>query len=460
MLQFEAGPFWSSHDFAGGLRLAEKREDRGARTLLALQVDQRGERSGAKFDQDFTKTERRVAALDGIRGLMTILVVLSHYFAEVRGGLPVAYGWVAVDGFFVISGFLVGRLILDKGHHPNFYGVFYARRILRTFPIYFFCVSLVVAASAWMGAQGSPSVPLWSYFLFAQNLFMSAQSSTGTEWIAPTWTLAVEEQFYLIVPALMLVTPRRHLFPVLGVIWFASVGMRFGFALRGDAITALALLPTRVDGLTAGLCAALAARNLKVDWTSLASRTVPVLALAMTLSIRLVFGSDGPCFIAASHAVLSVGAAFFLLSVVAGSPEAERFKGRVLGFFGNTSYATYLTHLPILWAAHAVFCQASPSLTDAKAWLVTVLCLPVVVGTAWLLTRIVEEPITAIGRGINWGDRSFLLFPLIGTKLRLAKTTLSACKLPSSDDTRRKDAPAGCGHERYGSLSGTTTFGD
>ena len=59
--------------------------------------------------------ERRVVALDGLRGMMTILVVISHYFAEVPHGISVLmFGWVAVDMFFVLSGYLVGKLILEK----------------------------------------------------------------------------------------------------------------------------------------------------------------------------------------------------------------------------------------------------------------------------------------------------------------------------------------------------------
>ena len=349
--------------------------------------------------------ERRIVALDGVRGLMTILVVLSHYFAEIPGGLPLGFGWIAVDVFFVLSGFLVGKLILDKGHHPNFYDVFYARRICRTFPIYFLCVALVIGLAACFGARTDIAVPVWSYFIFLQNMFMSARDATGSEWIAPTWTLAVEEQFYLVVPALMLATPRRYLFRVLAAIWVGSVVARFVLATNGYAVASLALLPTRADGLTAGLLAAWALRTLPVDWTAVAWRAGPLMALFAVALLGGTMGDSSPCFVAGSHAIVSIGAALFLLSLVSGSPEAVRFGGRMLGFFGRTSYATYLTHLPILWAAHAVVLRSAPGLADSRAWTVTLMCLPITVAAAWTLTRVVEEPITAFGRGFAWGER-------------------------------------------------------
>lgn len=350
--------------------------------------------------------DRRIVALDGLRGLMTILVVVSHYFAELPGGLRLGLGWVAVDVFFVLSGFLVGRLILDKGHHANFLRVFYARRVLRTFPIYFACV-IPLALSA--GGTARP-VPGWAYLTFVQNLFMAARDTVGPDWLAPTWTLAVEEQFYLLVPVLMLATPRRLLLPVLAAGWAAAVAARLAFASGGHEVAALALLPSRADGLIAGLIAALALRTptwaptWARTWTSLPCRAAPVAALLAGVAISAAAGTSGAPFIVAAHAILPAGAALFILSLVGGAPEARRFDGRVLRFFGRTSYAVYLTHVPILWGGHLLLCHASPRLAGAGSWLVTLLCLPVCVGVAWALTRFVEEPITAVGRRIGWSD--------------------------------------------------------
>ena len=164
---------------------------------------------------DTPAVEARVVCLDGVRGLMTILVLVSHYFGEVPHGFrALMFAWVAVDMFFVLSGYLVGKLILEKQHHDNFFQVFYVRRVCRTLPIYFVCLAISIVL---MGIFSAPWVdadhafPIWSYFTFTQNFFMAGMSGIGAHWLSPTWTLAIEEHFYLIVPFLFFIIPRRRL---------------------------------------------------------------------------------------------------------------------------------------------------------------------------------------------------------------------------------------------------------
>ena len=100
----------------------------------------------------------RIPALDGLRGLMTIFVVFSHYAVEVPHGIGMfSTGWVAVIVFFVLSGFLVGRLAIARRGAGNFLAVFYLRRICHTFPLYFLSTAVILAASAWW--PGSPERP-------------------------------------------------------------------------------------------------------------------------------------------------------------------------------------------------------------------------------------------------------------------------------------------------------------
>jgi peptidoglycan/LPS O-acetylase OafA/YrhL len=156
----------------------------------------------------------RIPELDGFRGLMTLFVVYSHFFVEVPHGIGIFYfGWVAVIAFFVLSGYLVGRLIMEKKECRNFLPVFYLRRICRTFPTYFLASALLlliadaIADRVW--ADGLSALPAWSYFVFAQNFFMLTRESVGLHWLAPSWTLALEEQFYIFAPLLFLLLPRR-----------------------------------------------------------------------------------------------------------------------------------------------------------------------------------------------------------------------------------------------------------
>lgn len=341
--------------------------------------------------------DRRIPALDGFRGLMTLFVVGSHYFAEIRGGVPQAgVGFVAVDGFFVLSGLLVGRLVLDRGKAANFLQVFYIRRVCRTFPIYGVCVAIALLLGLALGLPDPGSIPGWSYFGFVSNIFAAAHDDVGREWLSPTWTMAVEEQFYLVAPALMLMTPRRHLPGVLGCIVAGAILVRLVLALCGiSGIAALILLPTRADNLAIGLACALLLRT-GVRWDATAFRAAPIGLLAGLLALRLVGGPTA--LTVAGHTVLCSAVALFLMGLVRGAPEARRFEGRALAFFGATSYATYLTHMPVLWTAHALILHAVPSLATGAGVLVTLFCIPVTVGLSVVLTRLVEAPITAFGR--------------------------------------------------------------
>ena len=125
--------------------------------------------------------QRRVVALDGLRGLMTIMVIVSHYFGEVPNGLKATMlGWLAVDMFFVLSGYLIGKLILERKEHVNFFAVFYVRRFCRTIPPYLitifvlFCL-LALIKQPW--ADADIQFPLWSYLSFSQNFFMISTKS-------------------------------------------------------------------------------------------------------------------------------------------------------------------------------------------------------------------------------------------------------------------------------------------
>jgi peptidoglycan/LPS O-acetylase OafA/YrhL len=133
---------------------------------------------------------RRIVALDGVRGMMTLFVLISHLFAEVPGGVTaLMVGWVGVDMFFVLSGYLVGRLILEKRTCDNFFSVFYVRRFVRTIPAYMVTVLVVfglfkLCDPAWSEAE--PAFPLWAYLTFSQPAFMVATQSIGPHWLAPT----------------------------------------------------------------------------------------------------------------------------------------------------------------------------------------------------------------------------------------------------------------------------------
>src|SRR5262249_25640833 len=160
-----------------------------------------------------------------------VMMLISHYFGSVPHGiLGHSLGWIAVLMFFVLSGFLVAKICMENLASKNFFAVFYARRVCRTLPAYLLLLAVVVISFAlfrsepWMADQRF--MPVWSYPTFTQGFAMVARSDLGTEWLLPTWTLTVEEQFYLIAPLICLLVPRRWLLAALIAGALASVGFR------------------------------------------------------------------------------------------------------------------------------------------------------------------------------------------------------------------------------------------
>ncbi len=146
-----------------------------------------------------------------------LIVILGHYlvvsaprFAERILGSALALSWTGVDLFFVLSGFLIGGILLDVRGAGSYFRVFYARRFFRIFPIYyawlvFYVLLLTVGRSFLQAHMASGIVPTlgfetWSHFLYLQN-FVAGEYVAISAWcVGVTWSLAVEEQFYLIAP--------------------------------------------------------------------------------------------------------------------------------------------------------------------------------------------------------------------------------------------------------------------
>src|SRR5580704_14894457 len=170
------------------------------------------------FPLDFS---RRIPELDGLRGIAIGMVIFFHVVTlaiAARPTLPLGYilattrlFWSGVDLFFVLSGFLIGGILLDARDSPNYFKTFYVRRFCRILPLYFLFIGLVATAYQFVYRPiGAPlngifegRLPWYWYFSFAQNLRMAKLNTTGAAIMSVTWSLAVEEQFYLVLPAIV-----------------------------------------------------------------------------------------------------------------------------------------------------------------------------------------------------------------------------------------------------------------
>lgn len=337
--------------------------------------------------------EKRIAELDGLRGLAAISVVTAHYFGEVAHGISaLTIGWYSVDFFFVLSGFLMGSIILGHHRENGFVGSFYLRRAARILPAYFLVVAVTLTLIwATRGHEWSDhAFPAPVYFLFLTNFSMTASGSAGSEWLKPTWTLSVEEQFYLILPLMIMFTPRRFLPYLLAALFLVSPLFRWFFH-QDNQMAALTLLPARMDLLLAGVACALAMSRADLSRHLQAFRLLPILSMAGLLAVALA--SRHFLFPLLSPTLLAVGFSSFLLAVLHGAPEGARYRSPALRYFGRISFALYLVHQPVSGLMHGLILNSRPDIATLPQVAVSLLSLAVSVAIAGASWRWIEHPI-------------------------------------------------------------------
>ncbi len=286
-----------------------------------------------------------VPELDGLRGLAILSVVFDH--CENRLTYPavhkiVEWGWAGVNLFFVLSGFLITGIILDTRDDPHFFRNFYARRSLRIWPVYVLLLLLnfVIVPLVFYGpgaAIGDVRHAPWLYLVFfVQNLF--ALTLPGT--IGPTWSLAIEEQFYVVWAPLARAVRNRSLMIALALVILASPFLR---AANHGAFTPTHTL-IHLDGLALGSLIAVALRTFQPS--ARLCRNIAWMAIAVAtpvLGYLLYYGS------AFSDSFLALAFAGMLLLGLAesgsGSWYTKALAWRPLRFYGKISYGLYMIHI-------------------------------------------------------------------------------------------------------------------
>lgn len=271
-------------------------------------------------------------------------------------------GWVGVDLFFVLSGFLITGILVDTKHGEGYFRNFYARRSLRIFPLYFVflaCVFLVLPhlprIASW---QSETALGTQIYFWTYLSNFLIGIRGWGASplLIGHTWSLAVEEQFYLIWPAVVLLASRRKLVGICLACIFGAIVFRTGLWLAGVSwIANVTLTPGRVDGLAMGALVALAVRD--THYFALIKRYARLMAFAACCLFVGLFSWRG--LVNAEDAVVgtigfSICALFFATVVCLAVTEHSRsmiYRGlttTVLRSIGRYSYGMYILHFLVL----------------------------------------------------------------------------------------------------------------
>jgi len=313
---------------------------------------------------------RNIRALDGIRGLAIIFVMLAHFDTVIPDSTiairstkaMLSFGWAGVDLFFALSGFLITGILLDTRKANNYFGAFYARRFLRIFPLYYSVLIVILTASTvWSHGHSLPvAADRKLYFLYLTNWIVLWKGQWGPAFLLHFWSLAVEEQFYLIWPlCVWLLTSQRLAKFAVGASVIAFLVRIFWVVQTGPTPAIAVATVTRMDSLFCGALAAILFRQ--VQTLSVVRRWLPRTAVAAILLfiagvglVRLIHGLGGGLLFIETLGLtlLAVGFSSLVLYAAATDGEATIFqrvlRNGVLTDFGKYSYGIYVYHVPLL----------------------------------------------------------------------------------------------------------------
>jgi peptidoglycan/LPS O-acetylase OafA/YrhL len=341
------------------------------------------------------RASAHVSALDGVRGL-AILLVAAYHFVWQASLLAPGESWVyrvvtrgaslgidGVDLFFVLSGFLITGILLDAKTSAHFLRNFYARRVLRIFPLYYaFLVLLLVLLpmvrpDAISGELAHDQGWVWSYAtnvklaLTNRWVFCGGVSCGDGVDLNHTWSLAVEEHFYLGWPVVVLACSRRALMRWCVALSLAAIVLRV--VLHRHPLAMYVLTPCRMDTLLIGAFVAAAVRERGLEWVVRVARWPTAVAAVLFAIVTLLPGGTTarpPVVRALAYSLAAILSAALVVAAVA-SAAISRKGGRlarmlstpVLRTFGKYSYGMYLFHATL----RPILERAFPPATLARA---------------------------------------------------------------------------------------------
>jgi peptidoglycan/LPS O-acetylase OafA/YrhL len=355
-----------------------------------------------------SSAEHRIEPLDGLRAVAVGAVIGLHWIVRTPLGASLErswprlhaildLGWCGVDLFFVLSGFLIGGILIDRRTSPNLFRVFWVRRALRILPVYglALCSTFALAAAGVPGMRGS--VPGWAYPLFLQNFFSAFGRDAGIA-LAPLWSLAIEEQFYLAGPLVARFAPPTLAAALVAACVLASPLLRWWFAFGGHGISPWDFTPCRVDGLALGVAGAWLVRDPQAHAWLAARRTTATVALAAFAAGTPVVAQwrsvgAGEWLVVAGTSYLSLAFLLLTLHVVVfpTSRLARVLAVRWLRNVGRVSYFLYAFHM-LTWVVVAA--AWGPGSRPARVVSAGVV-LGVLAAASW---RWIERPLLTVGK--------------------------------------------------------------
>lgn len=356
-------------------------------------------------------SQQRIPQLDGLRGIAILLVIFDHYIPPLFTaplGSATAYllkflvylGGEGVDLFFSLSGFLIANILLANRAASNYFKVFYWRRLLRIFPLYYLLLSIFFTITwCWPQAIDLHGVPWWSYLIHSQNLFMAATRDYGPWALAPTWSLAIEEQFYFLAPLLIYMVRPAVLRPLLIMLMLSGLALRlavYAFLDQPDVFSYL-LLPTHADSMLLGVwCAVLLDRKHVLRFCH------PIVACVLICTGVLLTARQTHLLQPLGFTLCAMGNAMLLLMAVEHkSPALQQITTWAwLRKVGILAYGLYLIHFGMLQVTH--YMLGLDIERGERSALATLIAAILSFVLAWILYRSYESPLIKIGHRLSY----------------------------------------------------------
>ncbi|MGB6222655.1 acyltransferase family protein [Haloferula sp.] len=349
---------------------------------------------GAEHGKESHGGRGYLPALDGLRGIAILLVVIYHCSELVHlktTGNPFDWftwrvfqlGWIGVDLFFVLSGFLITGILIESKSKPRYYQTFYARRSLRIFPLYYVVVFFtffvfpqiadVIASKSASAAEALAELPplegkLPWYLFYASNFLAALDGNMGHRLLAVTWSLAIEEQFYFVWPLIIYVCRQKTVLVISWAMVVIAFVCRFAMvvAIRegywdGNRTGPYVLPFCRMDALAVGAIISVMWRQPgKIEWLRIWSKRVVLFGLPFFLLAILTgrFGNRDGFVQTFGFSLLAFffGGILVLTLLLKENGKVYRMvtNGGLLQI-GKFAYAIYLFHLPLMFGLQALW---------------------------------------------------------------------------------------------------------
>ena len=324
-----------------------------------------------------------MAQLDGLRTLAVIAVAVKHWYTPSLFGMDLELGKVGVQMFFVLSGFLITRILMDTAdaiadrpsERRQAVRSFFIRRALRLLPAYYLYLAVIMYV---LPLNGDPNGV--GYYLLHLSNFRIQAVGAWPPGVAHLWTLAAEEQFYLFVPFVVFGLSRRYLPHFFAAGW--AIAFTVGVTTNLTLVPPVAFAGMFIGCLLAMLSTMSEERKAIVD-------RVSILGIPVAIVGVVVLGGVGDLPTAVGINIYGVGAAGIVWR--AASDNLSRVLSmRPMLFCGRISYGIYLWHMAAWWIVQRVFG------TELVWWLDFSLSFGLTIGIAVLSFRLVEAPVTRL----------------------------------------------------------------